>query len=163
MNNEYGIGDAELRMALRGLRREITPERDLWPGIEARLLPQRQMVAHRPARVWPLASAASMLLALGLAWQSDPQGARPVAVSGQAVTVLPQEAEALTEHYQAALRELDMRATPASWQPGLEALDRSAMQVREALRQSPDSALLLEQLRQIYARRIALSRRAVFA
>lgn len=159
MNDRHDIGEAQLRLALRGLRRDIEPEHDLWPGIEARL--PRQRTVRRPTRVWPLALAASMLLALGLAWQSGPQEARPVAIDTQAP--MPEAAEALTVHYQAALRELDVRAAPLSWQPGLEALDRSAEQVREALRQSPDSSLLLEQLRQIYTRRIALSRRALFA
>lgn len=160
MNDRNDIGEAELRLALRGLRRDIEPGRDLWPGIAARL-PQQRMT-RRPAPVWPLALAASMLLALGLAWQAGPQDVRPVAVDAPR-TSLPETAEALTVHYQAALRELDVHAPSASWQPGLEALDRSAEQVREALRHSPDSSLLLEQLRQIYTRRIALSRRALFA
>jgi hypothetical protein len=165
MNAKHEIGEAELRMALHTLRRDIEPERDLWPGIAARLSQQRQAPAPRPRRVWPVALAASMLLALGLAWQgSGPQAVRPVAVGGQPATVpLPKEAEALSTHYQAALRELDVRAAPASWQPGLEALDRSAEQILAALRQSPESAQLLEQLRQIYTRRLALSRRAIFA
>ena len=29
--------DASLRLQLRGLRRELAPERDLWPGIAARI------------------------------------------------------------------------------------------------------------------------------
>lgn len=160
MNDRHDIGEAELRLALRGLRRDIEPERDLWPSIAARLPPQR--MTRRPAPVWPLALAASMLLALGLAWQAGPRDTRPVAIDAPRAS-LPDTAEVLTAHYQAALRELDVRATPVSWQPGLEALDRSAEQVREALRHSPDSSLLLEQLRQIYTRRIALSRRALFA
>lgn len=163
MNGKHEIGEAELRMALHALRRDIEPEHDLWPGIAARLPLQRQ--APRPRRVWPVALAASMLLALGLAWQgSGPHDVRPVAVGEQvAAKPLPKEAEAMSTHYQAALRELDVRAAPASWQPGLEALDRSADQILAALRQSPESAQLLEQLRQIYTRRLALSRRAIFA
>lgn len=164
MNDRHGIGEAELRMALRGLRRDIEPERDLWSSIAARL-PQQQTATPPTGRVWPMALAASMLLALGLAWRGgDPQSVRPVAIGGQGVeNPLPKEAEVLSTHYRAALRELDVRATPASWQPGLEVLDRSADQILAALRQSPESAQLLEQLRQIYTRRLALSRRAIFA
>ena len=165
MSGQHHIGEASLRMALQALRRDIEPERDLWPGIAARLSPQ-VAPARPPRRIWPFAMAASMLLALGLARQEAPELARPVAVEAPApVGIMPgaSEAEALTLHYQAALRELDARATPASWQPGLEALDQGAQQVLAALRHSPQSPQLLERLRQIYARRLALSRRALFA
>lgn len=165
MNERHAIGEAELRMALHALRRDIEPEHDLWPGIAARLPAQRQAPARRLQRMWPLALAASMLLALGLAWQGgSPQAVRPVVVAPAAAELpLPREAEAMAMHYQAALRELDVQAIPASWQPGLEALDHSAKQILAALRQSPESVRLLEQLRQVYSRRLALSRRAVFA
>ena len=162
MNEQHDIGDARLRMALHALRRDIEPGHDLWPGIQARLSPRPAAV--RPSRrVWPLAMAASMLLALGLARHGAPEVVRPVAVTPGAVAPVASEAEALTLHYQAALRELDARAAPASWQPGLEALDQGAQQVLAALRHSPQSPQLLERLRQIYARRLALSRRALFA
>lgn len=165
MSGQHDIGVASLRMALQALRRDIEPERDLWPGISARLSPQAAQA--RPAkRIWPFAMAASILLALGLARQGAPELARPVAVEAAApagTTPVASEAEALTLHYQAALRELDAGAMPASWQPGLEALDHGAQQVLAALRHSPQSPQLLEQLRQIYARRLALSRRALFS
>jgi hypothetical protein len=73
------------------------------------------------------------------------------------------QVQSLAQHYQAALQEVEPRAAPASWQPGLQALDQGAEQVRAALRKNPDSPLLLGQLRQIYARKLALSRRALFA
>lgn len=162
MNDQYVHGEAELRMALHGLRRDIAPERDLWPGIAQRLQPQSS-VAVRQSRGWPLALAASMLLALGLTWQVDTQPARPIPVGQPVSGALPTQAEALTLHYEAALREFDMAAVPGSWQASLQVLDHSAEQVLIALRQQPDSQSLLDRLRRIYARRIALSRRAIFA
>lgn len=164
MSGQHDIGEARLRMALLALRRGIEPGHDLWPGIATRLSSQ-SVVARPPRRIWPLAMAASLLLALGLARQGGPDMARPVAVAAlapAAVAPVASEAETLTLHYQAALRELDVGAVPASWQPGLDALDHGARQVLAALRQSPQSPQLLEQLRQIYARRLALSRRALF-
>lgn len=167
MNGKHEIGEAALRMALQSLRRDIEPGHDLWPGIAAKLSPQ-PVAARPPRRTWPFAIAASMLLALGWARQGAPDLARPLVVAAPASTPaagapVASEAEALTLHYQAALRELDARAAPASWQPGLDALDHGAQQVLAALRQSPQSPQLLERLRQIYARRLALSRRALFA
>lgn len=167
MNQQGDMGEAELRMVLRGLRREMEPGHDLWPGIAARLQVQPQKVTLRRHQRWPLAWAAAVLLVLGVAWQGNaPQAVQPAPANPLRVATgasLPKEAETLTVHYQAARRELDVHPAPASWQVGLAALDHSADQILVALRQNPDSPLLLEQLRQIYARRIALSRRALFA
>lgn len=162
-------GDAALRLALRGLRQEREPGRDLWPGVEARIhaLPQAVApVAQHKRWAWPLAMAASMLLSAGLAWQMRPGDApAPVQPTDDPVvaTLVQREASTLTVQYQAALRELEFQPAPANWQPGLEALDRSATEIRSALQQNPDSRLLLERLRETYTRRLALSRRALYA
>ena len=174
----HPIGEAELRMALRGLGRDAEPGSDLWPGIAARIaaLPRpAQAAPARPERrwLWPLATAASLLLAVGLSWKTQPDVPSP-AVSGAAIAttaaaagkkapLVQREADTLTVQYQAALRELDAHAVPAGWQPGLEALDRSAAEIRVALRRDPNSRLLLQRLRDTYTRRLALSRRALYA
>ena len=168
-NPGHDSGDAALRLALRGLRQDRDPGRDLWPGIEARIraLPQSSTpVAARRRWPWPVAMAASMLLSAGLAWQMRPAEAPMAARQADvrvAATLVQREAGTLTVQYQAALRELDVQPAPASWQPGLEALDRSAAEIRSALQQNPDSRLLLERLRETYTRRLALSRRALYA
>ena len=173
------IGEAELRMALRGLRQDAEPGHDLWPGIAARIasLPQQahpQAVRQAPRQrwMWPLATAASLLLVVGMVWQTQPSASSPAlpgapiattaAASHKQVPLVQREAETLTVHYQAALRELDVQAMPAGWQPGVDALDRSAAEIRDALRRNPDSRLLLERLRATYTRRLALSRRALY-
>jgi hypothetical protein len=171
-------GEAELRLALRGLRQDVEPGTDLWPGIAARIaaLP-RQVPAAPPWRtlrwLWPLATAASLLLAVGVTWKMqpatlspDPSGteiATTAAGAGRQAPLVQREAEILTVQYRAALREIDPQAVPAGWQPGLEALDRSAAEIRGALQRDPDSRLLLERLRDTYTRRLALSRRALYA
>ena len=169
-NPGHDSGDAALRLALRGLRQDRNPGSDLWPGIEARIraLPQSSTpVAARRGWPWPVAMAASMLLSAGLAWQMRPVDVPvavvPAAEARVATTLVQREASTLTVQYQAALRELDVQPTPANWQPGLEALDRSAAEIRSALQQNPDSRLLLERLRETYTRRLALSRRALYA
>ena len=176
-NTSHSIGEAELRMALRGLRQDAEPGHDLWPGIAARIasLPQRAQPVRQPSRprwLWPLATAASLLLAVGVSWKLPPvafspaQGGVPIATTAAAARkqapLLRREAEAMTMQYQAALRELDMQAMPAGWQPGIEALDRSADEIRTALQRDPNSRLLLERLRSTYSRRLALSRRALY-
>ena len=169
------IGEAELRMALRGLRQDIQPGQDLWPGIAARLqvVPQPMQMNRksRPGWLWPVASAASLLLAVSLAWQFKP--VRPLAATGpvlaqtsrstRSVTLMQREADSMTAHYEAALRELAPQPVPASWEPGLDALDRSAIEIRSALQHDPNSRLLLLRLRDTYTRRLALARRALYA
>lgn len=168
-NPGHDSGDAALRLALRGLRQDRDPGSDLWPDIEARIhaLPQASApVAANRRWAWPLAMAASMLLSAGVAWQMRPAEAPMAARQADvrvAATLVQREAGTLTVQYQAALRELDVQPAPASWQPGLEALDRSAAEIRSALQQNPDSRLLLERLRETYTRRLALSRRALYA
>lgn len=169
---EERIGEAELRMALRGLRRDIEPEHDLWPGIAMRLqtLPRQSeqaMPAPRRAWLWPVATAASVLLALGVVWQIKP--AEPVVTSVAQVsrpatreTLVQREADSLTVQYQAAMREITPQPVAAGWQPGLDALDRSAIEIRGALQHDPNSRLLLQSLRDTYTRRLALARRALY-
>lgn len=162
-------GEAELRMAMRGLRQDCEPGHDLWPGIAARIqaMPQQRGASSTPrahGRWWPLATAAAMVLAVGVAWQLKPSVAPPPAAERMAAASLVQrEADSMTVQYRAALRELEPASAPATWQPGLEALDRSAAEIRGALQHDPNSRLLLERLRDTYTRRLALARRALYA
>ena len=169
------IGDAELRMALRGLRQDVDPGQDLWPGVASRIanLPQQSASPKsRQSWLWPLATATSLMVAVGVVWKMQPSTASPaistvpdaarVADAGKRVPLVQREAEYLTVQYQAALRELQPQAIPAGWQPGLDALDRSAEEILLALERNPESRLLLERLRATYSRRLALSRRALY-
>lgn len=147
---DHALSD-DLRFQLRALRRDEPPAADLWPGIEARL--------QRPApavRVPWLALAASLLLAVGLTglWRGDGGGQGPTAaVRGTAE---------LTSQYRAALRRVPGAARSPTFAPALHELDRSADDIRRALARDPDSRLLIEQLRRTYARRLALSQRALY-
>jgi len=163
------IGEAEVRMALRGLRQDIDPASDLWPGIAARIerMPRQDAASlplpHMRWR-WPLAVAASMLLAVGVAWQLQPSGTpMPLGRGVAPESLVQREADNLTVQYRAALQELELEDASATWKPGLDALDRSAAEIRGALQRDPDSRLLLGHLRDTYTRRLALARRARYA
>ncbi|RZA21404.1 MAG: hypothetical protein EOP93_03105 [Lysobacteraceae bacterium] len=174
---QRSIGDAELRMALRGLRQDAQPGNDLWPGIAARIaaLPRQSQATPAPPRqrwLWPLATAASLLVAVGVSWNVQPgrpapgMSGTPIAITaagaGKQAPLVQREAETLTVQYRAALREIDATSVPAGWQPGLDALDRSADEIRLALQHDPNSRLLLQRLRDTYTRRLALSRRSLY-
>lgn len=153
------MGENELRWQLRQLPAEIDPPRDLWPGIAARLpvpAPRRRIAPW----LGGLALAASVSLAIGLAWQLR----APTAASLDPQAELVQrEAEAMTREYQAALGQFEGAPVPDPIAPALATLDRSAEEIRAALDADPDATFLLGQLRRTYARRLELTQRAAGA
>lgn len=179
MNNQNEVDGTlpdALRWELRAMRRDAAPERDLWPSIAQRLAATPQ-IAPAPVvarRRWigiaPLATAASLALALGIAWQLRPIDApmpgRPAA-NDPHVQLITREADAMTLEYQAALRELNAgrppQARPAPVAPEIKLLDRSAAQIRTALTRDPDARFLLNQLQRTYTRRLELTERLAAA
>jgi hypothetical protein len=156
--------DTDLRWRLRQLPRELEPTRDLWPGIAARLQPAAQ---RRTRRAWAgaFALAASLLLAV-LGWRlvAVPAHDAPVvaAPGGDAAEQLvQQQAREMTLEYRAALAQYEALPVPSEAEPGLEALDASARDIRSALAVEPDSVRLLQQLQRTYTRRLELTHRAV--
>ncbi|HVI25899.1 MAG TPA: hypothetical protein VM576_06865 [Xanthomonadaceae bacterium] len=169
------FADQRLRLALRGMRRDLAPGRDLWPEIAARIADAPRMQAPPPpARRWipALALAASLVLAVGVAWRQQPlpstvaPAPAPALTPVASVAPLQVEALAMTRQYQAALLELERSAPQAAASPlapTLRELDRSAAQIRTALEHDPGARFLLDQLRRTYAQRLALTQRAAFA
>ena len=160
-----------LRWSLRGLRRDTMPENDLWPAIAARLAvtaQQTPMPASLPtrARTMPfyrrpllLATAASLVVALGIGWQLRPAATTAGAAADPTRQLVAREAAAMTIEYDAALRELQAGRRPLAGQPALKELDRGAAQVRTALARDPDAHFLLERLQSLYSQRLALTQR----
>ena len=148
-----------LRWQLRSLRRDVAPERDLWPAIAQRIAATPQMPARPATPAWrrfaPLATAAALALAIGLAWQLRPVPAPGPDFEGRLLTA---EADAMTREYQAALFELN-HGVGARAPQELHVLDRSAAQIRTALRRDPDARFLLERLQRTYERRLELTQR----
>jgi hypothetical protein len=151
------MSEHDLRWRLRQLPRELDPPRDLWPGIEGRLHPQAAAPRRRP---WlaGLALAASLSLAVGLAWH---QGRPSPAPLDPRVELVQREAQAMTLAYQQALNQLPAEPAPDAFAPALATLDRSADEIQLALASDPGAVYLLEQLRRTYARRLSLTQRAM--
>jgi len=150
------MSETELRWQLRQLPRELDPPRDLWPGIAARLPPQ---APRRGLRPWlgGLALAASVSLAVGLAWQLRAPTSAP---DNPQRELVQREAEAMTLEFQAALDQFEGATLPEPLVPALATLDQSAEDIRAALAANPEASYLLGQLRRTYARRLALTQRA---
>lgn len=164
MRGTGDTGDAALRLALRQLRRDRMPERDLWPRIAADIaaVPARGLANPRAGggpRLVPWAVAASLLLAVTMAWQL-----RPVRPSDGQAQLITHEAGAMTREYQGALKVISS-STPAgdASSPALRELDASAAQIRGALAKDPDARFLLDRLRHTYTLRLALTQRAALS
>lgn len=150
--------ETDLRWRLRQLPREIEASRDLWPGILAGI-ERRPLRTKRP---WlpGLALAASVLLAAGLFWKTSSSDA-PTMTADPTATIVSSQSRAITDEYQAALRQFDGAPIAEQLSPSLSALDRSVAQIQSAIVADPDSVFLLQQLRKTYSLRLALTQRAV--
>jgi hypothetical protein len=158
------MSETEILWQLRQLPREVEPGRDLWPAIAEGIA--RQRAPRRTRWIAPLAMAASLLLTVGLVGRAQFQGAAaPPSPRAEAdaisSAVVRSEARAVTDEYQAALRQFRGAPVPAEVAPSLQALDRSVVQIRRAIAADPDSVFLLEQLRRTYSTRLALTQRAI--
>lgn len=150
-----------LRWQLQGLRREIQPESDLWPGIAARLA-QPQPVLEQTRRIRarhfvPWAMAASVLLVVGMVWQGMPGAPQ---ADQKASPLVLQQAVAMTFDYENALARMQETEAHPEVQQAFGELDRSAAQILTAIDRDPNAVFLLEQLRRTYARRLQLTQRA---
>lgn len=152
--------DSRLRWQLRQLPREREPGRDLWPGIAAQLGPQARAPVSRVSR-WRLPGlAAAAVLAIGLFAVGSGERA-PGAAAPSFADAINRQADAIVIEYQAALAQLGGAPLPEEIEPALDELDRSAARIRAALAADPDAVFLLDQLRRIYARRLALTQYAM--
>ena len=151
--------ETDLRWQLRQLPRELDLPRDLWPAIEAGI--RHEPVVRKPRR-WPaaLAAAATLVIAAGWYWRAD-QAPAPMATEQLEAKIVSHEARAITDEYQAALRQFDGAPVAPTVEPSLAQLDRSVAQIQSAIVADPDSIFLLDQLRRTYARRLELTQRAV--
>lgn len=158
------LSDA-LRWQLRALRRDEAPARELWPAIAARLQPASAVPAT-PRRRWPvpLAAAATLVIALGLAglWRGQVSPVSP-ATDAASATLVQREAAGMARQYDAALGEVAIAAPGPGLQATLDELDGSLGLIHAALARDPDSQLLLKQLRRTYAHRLALAQRAAYS
>ncbi len=168
MNNTQGqdqdaLSEDALRWQLKRLRRDLEPSADLWPGIAARLsaMPQRPALEHRAhvRRFAPWAMAASIVLAVGVAWQWGDQ--TPGRISSGAEPLVVREAQSMTQQYRRDLAGLQQAATPPEIAAALDDLDRSAAQILTAISRDPSASFLLDQLRRTYVRRLQLTQRAL--
>lgn len=164
--------DRQLDQMIESLPREITPRRDLWAGIEARLDEQAMPAIHnrQPARFFSHTGRWAAVLAvavLGALWWSE-IGIDPVmrlaqptmepALNGQAIEQVPADQQ-IAAVYAAIKTELMssvglVSADFGDWQYQLTIWDQAISEVRNALNYHPEDPALLAQLEGIYQQQV---------
>jgi hypothetical protein len=167
------MDELEYRRLLKTLPHAIEPDRDLFPGIAARLEPRAVATARRRG-LFPFAAAAGFTaVAIAAGWLSLQRmpGPQPsTAPVAEAAPVILREARALRAEFDAALvagtsdqwTQLREQADPrfvAAWTE----LDAAEAELAEALQQDPDARFLLNRLKQVQEQRLHLTRKALSA
>ena len=167
---------AALKRRVAGLPRSIDPERDLWPGIERRIVATR-VVTPRFGRRALMAAAASVLLVSAVV-TAYLVGRHQAASASYAPTPPPVATDVLSASF-AGIGVHDYRATrqqlvnviearekelsPATMDvilTNLRLIDEAMSEIAEALGKDPDNELLIKQLVSIYRQQINLLERA---
>lgn len=163
--------DDKLSIDARGLATEISPERDLWPGIADAI------TAPQPRRWTPIfAQAAAVLLLVGVssmvtyvAVKDDQQPVIEVQPDllfeqtsfGNRYHLGPgfQDARnALVAEFEAEIERLSPE-TRAEIKTSLELVQKAIFDINQALEQEPGNVLLQERLLRTYREELALLRR----
>jgi hypothetical protein len=170
--------DDELMAAAAALRTEVTPERDLWPGIEQVIAQPATPKRTVWSSVW--AQAAAVLLLVGgssgvtyLAMTGNAQSL-PTIVGGPALIFQPVSGSFgsmynLGPDYQDARRSLAakvddelIRLTPEereAVQKNIEVIRTAIEDINKALAEEPDNALLQKLLLSTYREELSLMMR----
>jgi len=148
--------ETDLRWKMRQLPRELDLPRDLWPDISGRM--QRQQ--RRTPKRWlaGLAIAASLLIAAGLGWRMQWS---PAPLVDSNASLVATQARAITDEYQAALRQYQGAPLAPEYNVSLRSLDHSLAEIHRAIAADPHSSFLLEQLQKTYSRRLQLTQLAI--
>ncbi|MCL2915843.1 hypothetical protein L2725_19035 [Shewanella corallii] len=139
--------DKQLEQLLNTAREQIAPERDLWPGIQARIHQEKNQTtgkrSYRPA----LAIAALLLACLMFGWQLT--GPMSQSVDPALITLV----ESTRQQHKDQLSQLQQAFRPVKLQPsqaqqaiemGAEQLKGAEQQVYQELLKAPDNQSLWE-------------------
>ncbi|WP_299977563.1 tetratricopeptide repeat protein [uncultured Pseudoteredinibacter sp.] len=134
---------------------EISPKRDLWPGIE-KAINQEQQKSPKGLSInskIAFSSAASVLAAVLLIKGPDLLPSQePTIDSGIAALVNTYE----QEKQQMLVRYQGQEAIVSNWQQQLNDLEEAAKSLRNALEDDPDNAVLIHMLGNVYQQQLDL-------
>lgn len=139
--------DEMLKHELDALPREISPTRDLWPGIERAMVSEVSKTA-KPHSVKPWIGVAACvgagLVSLMLLSKQAPNNALVIA------DIFENQKQSLLVKYQT------QPALTDNWQAQLVELESAEAAIRKALEADPQNAALLRMLSQVYQQQLDL-------
>ncbi|MFK3870930.1 hypothetical protein [Pseudoalteromonas rhizosphaerae] len=137
-----------LAESINNTESEITPQKDLWPGIEKALTHAPQ--AQGKAALWPkLAGVAACSVAALLTVQLLFSGSEP-ATSVVMSDYFTQQKQTLLVQYQ------NQPALTDNWQQQLTELEDAERAIKQALDNEPENPALLKMLAQVYQQQLDL-------
>lgn len=161
------MNDDKLKKALGDLPREVSPSRDLWPGIEGRI--RRRRAAARSAWSYGLAASVLVAVAAGGLWAGfhmQKQGGTPqeIVAVGTSAPVDPYLAQRAAFAEQSVQSATDLApATRAVILRNLRIIEGSMQDIQAALDKDPNNPRLRALLFDLYqneARLLAATQQA---
>jgi type I site-specific restriction endonuclease len=140
--------DDYLNESLNNLKQGITPNKDLWSGIERALVTTKQ--SDNTAPIWPKLSAiaaccvAALLSVMLLINKNEPS--QVVQISDY----FKSQKQRLLVQYK------DQHALTTNWQAQLQELEEAEQAIKQALENEPQNQALLAMLAQIYQQQLDL-------
>ncbi|WP_199774396.1 MULTISPECIES: hypothetical protein [unclassified Pseudoalteromonas] len=145
--------DQFLDEQLQSQQKEVSPSRDLWPGIEHAINLQQSANQNKAKRNWLMpafgSAAAAILVAvvgLNMPMQQDAQQPQFALISD----VFEQQKQSLLVQYQS------QPALTDNWQQQLEELEQAEKAIKTALEDDPNNRALLGMLAQVYQQQLDL-------
>lgn len=142
------ISEQELLTQVEHLPTEITPERDLWSGIEKAIHNQPAVPSSSVKRVYgPTAWAASIVAAVLLTWGVYSPTPQTLQKSDNLVAVMQQDFEQQKQTMLVSFGQPDIKAFPSAMQTELTKLTSAQHTIKQALENDPNNVDLLNLLR----------------
>ena len=140
--------DDRLAKGLADLPSELTPERDLWPGIEKAIAVTPQLSPQKnQKRYMPVAWAASVALAAVLTWGLVGPVDNNMQAPVDLVSVMELEFNNQKSVMLASFGQPNILALPQDMQVQLTSLENARKSIIEALKEQPNNSDLLNLLR----------------
>ncbi len=138
-----------LTQSLNETESELTPEKDLWPGIERAIAKPKNEIKAKNSGWNKLAAIAACTVAALLTVQllvKTPQNNSVVAMSD----FFTKQKQSLLVQYQ------DSPAVTDNWQQQLRELEQAESAIKQALENEPNNSALLSMLAQVYQQQLDL-------
>lgn len=143
MKNE--ITDVSLQQHVDELSKEMSPNRDLWPGIEKALVKQTQQPVKKP--YYPVAWVATVMVAVLASWLSMAPPPNSDMATVDIAQVMQQDFKEQKRLMLVTLGEPDLAQLSPDMQKQFDELKKAQQAISKALENDPTSVELLNLLR----------------